>query len=70
METLTLNKELLYIGESAFKNTKITDVKFPSRLKRIESNAFYGTNIKEVILSNSTIVDEKAFSDDTIINRI
>lgn len=59
---------LIKKGENAFKNTKITNINFSSELKHIESNIFNGTNIKEVILSNSAIIDEQAFSDGTIID--
>lgn len=59
---------LIKKGENAFKNTKITNINFPSELKYIDSNIFNETNIKEVILSNFAIIDEQAFSDGMIID--
>lgn len=70
LATLTLNNELLYIGDNAFKNTELTSVTFPKGLISIGSNAFFGSKIKEVTLSSSTDVGEKAFSEGTLINRI
>ena len=40
---------LIMEGESAFKNTKITNINFPSELKYIDLNIFNETNIKKVI---------------------
>lgn len=69
LETLTLNKELLYIGDNAFINTKITNIDFPDTLIKIGSKAFYGTNLKEVTLKNETSIEEDSFNKDVVIYR-
>ncbi len=52
------------VGDSAFEETKITQITFPSTLKTIGTNAFIGTNLTLVEVPDSvTSIGKGAFED-------
>ena len=51
---VTLGSSLMYIGKSAFKNSKITSVVFPAGLKAIGGEAFHGAPITGINLAECT----------------
>ena len=69
LETLTLNEELKYICDAAFKGTDLKEIKFPSTIEYIGYEAFLNTQIKEVTLPIATTIQTNSFNSDTKIVR-
>ena len=62
VKSVLLPKSLNEIGHGAFKDTKITKIKFPSNLKVIGGGAFYNTKLKEVVIPQKVVrIDSWAF---------
>ncbi len=61
---VTLPETVTVIGNSAFKNSQITEIKLPSGLKKIGDEAFYGTEKLEkiVIPDTVTMIGQRAFA--------
>ncbi|MEE1011525.1 MAG: leucine-rich repeat protein [Acutalibacteraceae bacterium] len=53
LKHIELPDELYSIGESAFRDTALTEIELPEKLNYISSYAFMGTNIKELVIPES-----------------
>lgn len=53
LSEITLNKELIEIGESAFQEAKINQIHFNDGLQKIEDSSFYNSNLTEAVLPES-----------------
>lgn len=63
LKKVKLSKGVKIIGASAFRESSITGVSFPSTLKTISANAFHSSKLKSVSIPKSvTKINSKAFS--------
>lgn len=63
LEKISLLGDIDAIGENAFENTRITEIKIPATVKTIYKNAFLNSSVKTVNFANGASVEllQKAF---------
>ena len=64
IKTLILPEGLTVVGPAAFSNSSLESVEFPTSLRYIDKNAFYGTHLTNVNLSNvdNAYIQDNAFA--------
>lgn len=72
LKKITLPKELLFIGESAFSGcTNLSSIEFPDNLAGIGISAFKGCrSLSDLHISSGTVVREDAFKDCGTLNQV
>lgn len=72
LKTITLPKELLFIGESAFSGcTNLSSIEFSDSLAGIGIRAFKGCrSLSDLHISSGTVVGEDAFEDCGTLNQV